>query len=146
MNAATNFFESLLFGFWPYVAGIRPGRRILIVEDDLALKPILTRICRSVDEESELSWVLSSVDAMTELRKHPFDLVILDHLLEGDGTGIDVWKHCQRCYPDLPVLMMSGESRELLQYYSGLNNPQFAYMEKPIQVTTCKRLIEELTS
>lgn len=140
----TEFFETLLFGFWPYLAGMRTGRKILVVEDDLALKPILERICRAVDEECELKWVMSAVNAMTELRKSTFDLVIVDHLLEGDGTGMDVWRHCRKCYPNLPVLVMSGESREKLQRYSGVANPEFAYLEKPIQVTQCKRILEDL--
>src|SRR4051812_13319840 len=95
--------DLLLFGYSALPVGERSGLKILVAEDDLSLRPILTRLCRSIEGSAEVIWTSSLNEAVTALERDPFDLIIADHLLQGDGTGIELWQHCRKLRLGTPV-------------------------------------------
>jgi DNA-binding response OmpR family regulator len=73
---------------------IKDIRRILVVEDDISLKPFWTHVISSYSDTLVVEWAVSGETAIETLRSSrrspPFDIVILDIFLSGTLTGLDV--------------------------------------------------------
>jgi len=84
--------------------------RILVMEDDDALRGLLTRVLRSAGHE-----VLEAENGVVGLRlwrEHGADLVLTDiHMPE--TNGIEVMLELRAFAPTLPVIAMSGGQRAL---------------------------------
>lgn len=71
--------------------------KILIVEDDLALRPLWNKVIEKVIPKSNIQWVLSAESAERAIaaqaqRGEQFDLMVTDIFLAGNNTGIDLWR------------------------------------------------------
>ncbi len=79
--------------------------RLLIVEDNSALKQMLTW------ELEELGYAVTAVSSCRGTRalssRHRFDLALLDYQLP-DGNGIELMEELRRRQPGLPVILSSG--------------------------------------
>src|SRR5689334_17899100 len=84
--------------------------RILIVEDDECLQTALQKALHSIDPTWVIQWVTTARDAFRELRKHRYEMVIADYLLPEFETGLLIWDQCQKTFPQMPFLLMSGIS------------------------------------
>ena len=115
---------------------------ILIVEDDVCLKTILDRVLRSIDPNVSYSWTTSAEEALGILSEVKVDLVIADHTLEGVKTGIDLWEECQKKYPDLPYLMISGLEMKRFFEMVGKKKNSPPFMPKPLRVRECRFMLE----
>lgn len=75
-------------------------RNILIVEDDLSLRPFWDSIMRGRWPEISIQWVLSAETALellqSDQKKPPFDILIVDLFLSGSLTGLDVLDAIER--------------------------------------------------
>jgi len=84
-----------------------PANCVLIVEDDQGLRDTLLSLLES--------WGVAhvqAVDGLSAAKALPacdWDLVISDHRL-GDGTGREVIAHLRRRQPDLPALLLTGDT------------------------------------
>lgn len=117
---------------------------VLVVEDDLINRVILSKIISSVDATTKLSWATSLDEAKSILNKEPLDLVISDFLLFGLGTGLDLWQICQTDHPGVRFMMISGLSAEVMNKLSQQTKKNFSYLKKPFPFEECQRLISEL--
>jgi serine phosphatase RsbU (regulator of sigma subunit) len=80
------------------------GSRILVVDDDVAIRGTIKRYLRSFEIE-----LAESVEtAIQMLDRASYDLLLLDRRLP-DGNGELVIEHVRRCHGKLPIIMMSGE-------------------------------------
>ncbi len=124
--------------------------RILIVEDDVSLTNLLTGVLEEIAPNVSIDWATSGEEAEHYLEREgevfgssPYDLIIADIFLEGDITGLDIWKLCDRKYPDVNILVTS--SLPIEKFVSCLKNeyscPQ--YLPKPFTLTECKEAIGE---
>jgi two-component system, HptB-dependent secretion and biofilm response regulator len=78
--------------------------RVLVVDDDVAIRGTIKRYLRQYDIE-----LADSVeDAVRHLEQQRYDLVLLDRRLP-DGLGDEVVAHVRARGWSLPVVMMSGE-------------------------------------
>ncbi|GAA4600877.1 PAS domain S-box-containing protein [Actinoplanes octamycinicus] len=103
------------------------GRTVLVVEDEVALSRIITRILTENDYR-----VLTAADGTTALsmyRQHGCDLLLTDVIMPGmSGPRLAELLHEHR--PDLPVIYMSGYSNGLLGTTHVLEE-DIAFLEKP---------------
>ena len=81
--------------------------RLLVVDDQLPLLRVLTRLLRKQEfEVQDASSVQSSLSILDEAER-PFDLLVSDLLLR-DGNGTEIASAARDRWPELPVLFMSG--------------------------------------
>lgn len=120
------------------------AKRVLIVEDDLSLKPILARVLGTMDTEYQYEWCTTAEDAVEWLQEEKFDLVIGDCFLIGKKTGIDLWEHCMEKYPNLPFIMMTSLELEQFFHMTGKDMIIPTLLSKPIRPGECKQIIEGL--
>ena len=80
---------------------------LLIVDDE---PNILSSLRRALELEGYSADVAGSGRiALEKLRARPFDLVLMDVVMR-DGDGLSALKALRADQPELPVLMMSGNS------------------------------------
>ena len=79
--------------------------KILIVDDEAPVRELLGDLFKKEDCSSVGCG--SGEEALEELKKESFDVVLLDIKLPG-MSGLEVLKEIRHKYPDLPVVMITG--------------------------------------
>jgi len=105
-------------------------RRILVVEDDAEIAALVRMHLRDQGWDAEA--VAEGRAALSRLRQHPYDLVILDLMLP-DVDGLEVCKAIRARPPYCPVLMLTARSAELDRVL-GLELGADDYLTKPFSV------------
>jgi DNA-binding response OmpR family regulator len=109
-------------------AGVLPGgsvrARILIVEDDIEMRDLLTRLLTAEGYQTEA--VATSMEAL--LRTSDADLVLMDIML-GDEDGRDLLMELRRM-SDVPVVFLTGRGHEM-DRIAGLKMGADDYIVKP---------------
>ncbi|MBV9337819.1 MAG: response regulator transcription factor [Solirubrobacterales bacterium] len=97
---------------------------IMVVEDE----PNIGALVRTYLQRAgyEALWVRSGEDALTELRRHPIKLVVLDIGL----PDIDGFEVCRRIAGELPVIMLTARDEEP-DRVAGLEVGADDYVSKP---------------
>lgn len=124
-------------------------QRVLVVEDDMELTGPIDRAIRSISPLVNIEWVTSTEAAISRIENgistrngKPYDLVLADIFLEGSLTGVDLWRICQSCLPEVPVVLMSGLPVDRFFNTLGENVISPPYLSKPFKVGECKQLLQ----
>jgi DNA-binding NtrC family response regulator len=117
---------------------------VLIVEDDLCLKTILSRVLGSIDPHVSYTWATSVEEAQTILSEMKVSLVISDLSLLGERTGIDLWEHCGERFPKLPFLMVSGMDLDIFSKRVGRHRIAPPFLPKPFRAGDCRQMVNDL--
>jgi signal transduction histidine kinase/CheY-like chemotaxis protein len=88
------------------------GRRILLVEDDDAVRSALTQTLER--RRFAVTTAAHGSEALRLLQRQPFDVVLTDAVMPG-MSGLELVEELELTRPELPVILMSG--------YSALNAP-----------------------
>jgi CheY-like chemotaxis protein len=118
---------------------------VLIVEDDEFCLYIIENAVKEYSRDISIITCASVEAAVEILKQSPYDLVISDYYLEGNGNGLDLCHHIATEYPKTKCLMMS--SMNFPQYQavvskaeaSAQTSPEF--MEKPIKPSLIKKYL-----
>jgi DNA-binding NtrC family response regulator len=81
------------------------GRRVLLVEDELRLREMLSRAVREMD--FEISAVPSAEQAVRILENHSFDIAIVDLNLPG-MNGLEFLEMAHQRWPSLQSIILTG--------------------------------------
>ena len=104
--------------------------RLLVVDDDPQVQFMLRTALTAKGFESAV--VPSAEAALEQLRAEPFDLVLLDVLLEG-MSGMEALPLILRLDPQLPVIIMTGHgSREMA--FQAMKIGAYDFFEKPCKL------------
>ena len=103
--------------------------KILIVDDDPAICKLLEKVMHS--NEMEPTTVNSGMDALSILKTHTFDLILMDIML-GDMEGFEVIKRLRNQGITTPVIIISGRSEDYDSLY-GLSLGADDYITKPFR-------------
>lgn len=101
--------------------------RILVAEDDQPLAEFLRN--RLQQEHFTVEVVSDGLEARRRAEDQPYDLVILDLGLPGE-SGLGVLQHIRERKPDLPVLIVTGDS-PVDSRVRGLDAGADDYLAKP---------------
>jgi DNA-binding NtrC family response regulator len=118
---------------------------ILIVEDDVFLKPLMAKVVYENYPHANLLWTTSVQDGKKLLVHEWPDLVIVDCLLGNGETGLDLWNYCRKYCSEIPFLMMSGLSQNSIRRLSSdplLTLPPL--IQKPFYSPECKLMLDGL--
>lgn len=103
--------------------------KVLIVDDDPAICKLLEKVMQSNDLETTV--VNSGIDALSALKNHTFDIILMDVML-GDMEGFEVIKKLRSQGISTPVMIISGRSEDYDSLY-GLSLGADDYITKPFR-------------
>ena len=94
------------------------GRRVLVVDDDRALRHAVTALLQDAGYQTEQAG--DGPEALDKLRQHPVDLMLLDIGLPG-MSGLDVLAHAREAHSPPRVVMMTADDtpEALLRSFRG---------------------------
>jgi DNA-binding response OmpR family regulator len=122
---------------------------LMIVDDDKDFAEAVAVALRS--EGHEVAAELDTAVALTEMRKRPPDLVILDVMFPGDDfAGFEMARAMRKCgaLGQIPILMLTGVNQAMALNFSTLDTdttwlPVRDFMDKPVDV---KKLVGKVKS
>jgi CheY-like chemotaxis protein len=113
------------------------GRRILLVEDDSAVRAALAHTL-----ERRRFAVTTATDALQALRvveQQTFDLVLTDAVMPG-MSGAALVDRLRVSHPNLPIVLMSGYARELVD--AGSAPAEVQQLRKPFATAELMRALQ----
>ena len=114
--------------------------KILIVDDDHDICVTLSKILTSKGYETIVA--NNSKSALTEIKKVPVDLILLDVWLEGsDKDGLELLKIIKNYNPFTPVILISGHANVEMAV-KAVKEGAFYFIEKPFKSEKLFLLIE----
>lgn len=128
--------------------------RILVVEDDSSMMPLLQKAILDVRPNAEIYTAISLEEAFTILiknsdiaQKKPYSLIVADIFLEGSGTGLDLWRVLCATYPLIPFLVISSLPEEkVLEAVGEDEKRNLIFLKKPFSITDFKIKIKSILS
>ena len=114
-------------------------RRILIVDDDVAVASVTADMVRSLGHFPVVAWNVESAFSLWREIEGGFDLVIVDYII-GKGSGAALAVSLAKERPKVPFILMSGMSEDMVDMPPG----RVQYLGKPFSVEALKKKIESL--
>ena len=122
----------------------RKSLKILVVENDQNFLDILKSYLHVMCNDSEIHCCASGSDALFCLHKCNYDLMIFDQGLEGSISGKRLWEICQKQFPSLPAILISGLSIEdfMKLFKSRTTYPSF--LPKPFRTQELRAAMQDI--
>lgn len=106
-------------------------KNFLIVEDDPFWQKKIVLDIQNEFENAQCLTVSSAEAALDVLRqKRYFDAIVADHWLQGEFSGMDVWKNLSDLHKDTAFVLVSGDSLSSLDSQS-IQAADIQFMQKP---------------
>ncbi len=105
--------------------------RILVVEDEADVRDLI--VLHLKRENFEVEFAEDGEKGMKLLETRSFDLAILDWMLPGVMSGLDLTKHVHTQKKGLPVLMVTARA-DSADIVRGLENGADDYISKPFEI------------
>jgi excisionase family DNA binding protein len=114
----------------PAPAGPPPRSRILVVDDEAAIRDLLAKTLALAEYDVDVA--PDGRSALERLRTLPYDLLITDLKMPG-VDGLTVIREGRRYRPDIPVIIITGFSTEA-SAIEAINLGVSGYLIKPFRV------------
>ena len=103
--------------------------RILVIEDESAIRRVLTKILSEENETYELFEAEDGLKGMEIIKKEDFDLVLCDIKMP-KMDGVEVLEAAKNVKPEIPFIMISGHG-DLDTAVNTMRLGAFDYISKP---------------
>jgi len=103
--------------------------KILIIEDEAAIRRVLTKILTEESDTYEVFEAADGLEGVEILKKDDFDLVICDIKMP-KMDGVEVLEATKKIKPEIPIIMISGHG-ELETAVQTMRLGAFDYISKP---------------
>lgn len=119
-----------------------PGERtrVLLVEDDPDIVPLVVRELRELDLECSVQWCMDSEAASRALLTSRYDAVVADYLIEGASTGWSLHDRARHIDPELGYGLLSALPLE------GVEHLGVPFLQKPFTPSTLRAFLRTLLS
>lgn len=114
------------------------SKNILLVDDDDSIRWVLNEAL--VDLGLQVTQTSDADSAIKFLERDQYDLIISDVRMPGT-SGIELLKHCQQFFPELPVIIMTAHS-DLDSAVTAYTKGAFEYLPKPFDLDEVNDIIE----
>jgi two-component system response regulator RegA len=105
---------------------------ILLVDDEVNFLNALSQRFEARGFKADA--VTSGEEALEKVKGKNYNIVILDLVMPGMG-GIEVLKNIKKNYPDLPVIILTGQGTTE-KAVEAMKEGAMDYMEKPADIAT----------
>lgn len=95
------------------IDGHTAKHRVLVVDDHPLFRKGVVQLLSDEPDLTVTAEASSNLEAMGAIRRHRFDLAVVDIGLEGSTNGIELTKNIRAEKPDLPVLVLSMHDETL---------------------------------
>jgi CheY-like chemotaxis protein len=120
----------------------RPGRRVLLVEDDASVGEMVEAMLTELGHE--VVRAAAAAPALEILRRRqPIDLMITDLIMPGGTNGVELAQLAVELRPGLPVVLTSGYTGETL---GAATQAPWPLLTKPYLAETLAAVIETVTA
>jgi DNA-binding NtrC family response regulator len=109
----------------------RSGEHLLVVEDDQEMRDLLRKVLAK--EGYRVSLAADGREALVELTRSPFDLVVTDMLMPHSG-GLELLEATHRNHPNLPVIIVTAFG-DWGTYSRALALGAAAFISKPLRMS-----------
>jgi DNA-binding NtrC family response regulator len=116
--------------------------RILVVEDDRELEPLVRRAASGLRPAARIDWCTSTEQAHTLLSMRYYDAVLADWCLEGAHAGLALRVDCWHLQPQAVFAMTS--SYPLSSYLYSVGRPGIPFLAKPFDLWRCREFLSSL--
>ncbi len=113
--------------------------KILLVEDEEVERETLAAILK--EDGYNVNTASNGTEAIKELNKQSFNLVIMDIIMPGEINGIDVLKKAKEINHDISAIMITAYA-SVENTVTALNEGADAYILKPPNINEIKLFIE----
>ena len=125
--------------------------KMLVLEDNLALKPLWDSIARRNFGPGTLDWAVSAEEGKKLLLEsvrqgRPYAVLATDVFLAGSETGLDFARFVRACGQTTPILLMSVLEEGSLKQSLDPSLEPIVVLGKPLNVLKCERVLEHLAS
>ena len=111
-------------------ATLEGRRRVLVVDDEEAIRDLLSKMLELADYEVESA--ADGPGALDQLKRDAYDLMFVDLKMPG-MDGLALIRQARAMKPTLPVIVITGYSSEA-SAIEALNLGVSAYITKPFRV------------
>lgn len=124
-------------------------RKILIVEDDLALKPIWEKFFKVLVSDAVVEWAVSCEEAikmidLANASNESYSLIITDIFLAGSKTGMELIKSPEVAASKARTVMVSAADRNEITEKFGHLMPQTLVISKPFDFKTYNQIFKKI--
>ena len=124
-------------------------KKILIVEDDLSLRPLWEVMFRNQPFYPQLEWAVSCEEALKMIREsnltlEPYHLIITDLFLAGSGTGMELINSKDVIKSGAKKVLVSVSDKDEIQKAFGHLLPETEIISKPLDAKKCENFISSL--
>ncbi len=120
--------------------------QILLVDDDQDLIEMNRTVLTQRGHKVAVAY--SAAEAQTLAQSHPPELVVLDVMMEDKTAGFELARHLHANHPEMPMIMLTGISKEMRLGYSFQPDetwlPVSKFMEKPVNPRVLADEIDKL--
>ena len=103
--------------------------RILLIEDEAAIRRVLVKILTEESEHYEVEEAADGLEGIEKIKDHDFDLVLCDIKMP-KMDGVEVLEVIMKIKPEIPVVMISGHG-DLETAVNTMKLGAFDYISKP---------------
>ena len=82
--------------------------RLLVVEDDVQLMPLLGRALHWVDPDVVLDWATDVGQARSAIVENEYRAILADFMLADSDSGLSIYADCRALQPEARFAMMSA--------------------------------------
>ena len=121
-------------------SGAKRPRRVLVVDDEAMFRRVIASLLLSQRFEAETAG--GGREALEMLQTGDYGLVMLDATMPG-MDGLETMRRLKHVKPDIPVVVISGSSREEVTARFRPLNPE-AILHKPFELLELQRVLDQI--
>jgi Response regulator containing CheY-like receiver, AAA-type ATPase, and DNA-binding domains len=126
-------------------------KRILVIDDDLALRPHWEFLLKKQFVDFHLDWAVSSEEAKKQIHssikfQSPYSFIVADIFLAGEETGLDFVEYKNQILPKVPLIVVSSAAVEHVRSRFSDLLADTLMIEKPLTSEKCTEAFEKLFS
>ncbi|MDO5608187.1 MAG: sigma-54 dependent transcriptional regulator [Capnocytophaga sp.] len=103
--------------------------KILIIEDESAIRRVLTKILQEENKEYDVEEAADGLEGIEKIAKEEYDLVLCDIKMP-KSDGMEVLENARKLKPEIPIVMISGHG-DLETAVNAMRLGAFDYISKP---------------